>query len=156
MTDVAIDIRRLADPTSTEIVQLAELFDRYRVHYGELADVAGSSSWLSEQVGRGRLTAFVAELDGALVGFATLVVIPASLRLRIFWQIRDLFVSPEHRRQGVARALLDAVRTAAIDAGAVRLSVQTEIDNRPALRLYAELGFEPVEGYRALFLSLED
>jgi GNAT superfamily N-acetyltransferase len=43
---------------------------------------------------------FVAEDNGGLVGFAITMEVPASLRLAHFWQIRDLFVLPTHRRLG--------------------------------------------------------
>lgn len=76
------------------------------------------------------------------------------MRLGHFWHLRDLFVLPSHRRRGAGRALLDAVRVAATAAGALRVVVQTEADNAPALRLYAESGYAPVEGYRSLSLQL--
>jgi RimJ/RimL family protein N-acetyltransferase len=66
--------------------------------------------------------------------------VPASLRLAHCWQIRDVFVLPTHRRLGVGRAILASVREAAIAAGALRLVLQTEDDNDPALRLYADSG----------------
>jgi len=80
--------------------------------------------------------------------------VPASLRLAHFWQIRDLFVLPTHRRLGVGRALLASVRAAAIASGALRLDLQTEDDNDPALRLYADSDYTPIDGYRSLTLPL--
>jgi GNAT superfamily N-acetyltransferase len=82
------------------------------------------------------------------------MTVPASLRLGHFWQIRDLFVLPAHRRLGVGRTLLDLIRAAAIRAGALRLVVQTEADNTPALRLYAVSGYTAVEDYCSLTLPL--
>jgi ribosomal protein S18 acetylase RimI-like enzyme len=82
------------------------------------------------------------------------VAVPASLRLGHFWQIRDLFVLPNRRRVGVGRALLDSIRAAAIAAGALRIVLQTEADNIPALRLYAETGYAVVKGYCSLTLPL--
>lgn len=152
--DNLVSVRALAAPTRREIDLLAEMFDRYRVHYGEASDVARSASWLEENLSTSRLRAFVAEDGGTLVGFAITMEIPASLRLTHFWQIRDLFVLPTHRRLGVARALLASVRAGAIASGALRLVVQTEEDNDPALRLYADSGYAPITGYRSLMLSL--
>ena len=133
---------------------LAELFDRYRVHYGEVPDPGRAASWLEEHLDGGGLRAFVAESAETLVGFATTMEVPASLRLARFWQIRDLFVLPAHRRRGVGRALLDHVRAAAVEAGAQRLVLQTEEDNDSALRLYADRGYEVIEGYCSLVLPL--
>jgi GNAT superfamily N-acetyltransferase len=151
----ARDVRTLAAPTRIELEQLTAIFDRYRAHYGEAADARQTSRWLETNIGSGRVGAFVAEDGGQLVGFAITMDVPASLRLAHFWQIRDLFVLPSHRRRGVGRALLDCIRTAAIDAGALRVVVQTEVDNTSALRLYAESGYTAVEGYCSLTLPLE-
>jgi len=96
----------------------------------------------------------VAEEGGRLVGFAITMEVPASLRLSHFWQIRDLFVIPTHRRRGIGRALLGSVQAAAIASGALRLVVQTEEDNDPALRLYTDTGYRSMSGYRSLMLTL--
>jgi len=150
----SVDVRALSAPTRAEIDQLAEIFDRYRVYYGEAADASRTASWLEEKISSGLLGAFVAEDKCAFVGFAITMTVPASLRLGHFWQIRDLFVLPNHRRLGVGRTLLDFIRAAAIRAGALRLVLQTEADNTPALRLYAESGYTAVEGYLSLTLPL--
>jgi GNAT superfamily N-acetyltransferase len=152
--DDSISVRVLAVPTGEEIEALAEMFDQYRVHYGEAPDVTRSASWLDENLSTSRLRAFVAEDGGRLLGFAITTELPASLRLTHFWQIRDLFVLPTHRRLGVARTLLASVRMAAIASGAHRLVVQTEEDNEPALRLYTDSGYGPIKGYRSLVLPL--
>ena len=150
----SVEVRALTAPTRAEIEQLAEIFDRYRLHYGEAAEALRTASWLEENISSGRLEAFVAHDKGAFIGFAVTMPVPASLRLGHFWQIRDLFVVPNHRRLGVGRTLLDVIRAAAVRAGALRVVLQTEADNTPALRLYAEGGYTAVEGYRSLTLPL--
>ena len=89
--------------------RLAEIFDQYRAHYGEASDASQSASWLSENLSTGRLGVFVAEDSARFVGFAITMDVPASLRLGHFWQVRDLFVLPTHRRLGVGRSLLASV-----------------------------------------------
>jgi GNAT superfamily N-acetyltransferase len=152
--DDRVSVRALAAPTRLEIEALAGIFDEYRAHYGEAPDAFRSASWLDENVRTSRLRAFVAEAGPRFVGFAITMDVPASLRLGHFWQIRDLFVLPAHRRLGVGRALLASVRAAANAAGAQRLVVQTEDDNDPALRLYLDNGYVLIEGYCALLLPL--
>lgn len=149
-----VSVRTLGAPTRGEIEALAEIFDQYRAHYGEAPDTSGSARWLDENLRTSRLRAVVAEDDGRFVGFAITVEVPASLRLAHFWQIRDLFVLPTHRRLGVGRALLASVRAAAVASGALRLAVQTEDDNDPALRLYVDSNYTLVEGYCSLMLPL--
>jgi ribosomal protein S18 acetylase RimI-like enzyme len=69
-------------------------------------------------------------------------VVPAALTLRTVWLVRDLYVAPEARRHGVARALLAHVAEDARSAGAHRLSLQTETANTHAIELYARNGFD--------------
>ena len=147
-------VRVLNAPARSEIEALAEIFDQYRVHYDEPSDASSSRRWLERSVRTGRLSAFVAEDGEQIVGFATTTEVPASLRLGHFWQIRDLFVLPTHRRLGVARALLASIRAAAIESGALRIALQTEYDNQAALRLYADAGYALVNGYCSLALPL--
>ena len=149
-----VSVRTLAAPTRREIEALAEIFDRYRAHYGEDSDAFRSACWLDENLSTSRLRVFVAEDSGGFVGFAITMEVPASLRLAHFWQIRDLFVLPTHRRLGVGRALLASVRAAAIASGALRLVLQTEDDNDPALRLYADSGYDLIKGYCSRMLPL--
>jgi GNAT superfamily N-acetyltransferase len=152
--DDLVSVRVLAAPTRREIEALAEIFDQYRAHYGEACDASRSACWLDENLSTSRLRVFVAEDGGRFVGFAITMEVPASLRLSHFWQIRDLFVLPTHRRLGVGRALIASVRAAAIASGALRLVVQTEDDNDPALRLYADSGYALIKGYCSLMLPL--
>ena len=150
-----VSVRTLSAPTRREIEALAEIFDQYRAHYGEDSDTSRSASWLDENLSTSRLRVFVAEDNGRFVGFAITIEVPASLRLAHFWQIRDLFVLPTHRRLGVGRALLASVRAAAIASGALRLVLQTEDDNDPALRLYADSDYTLIKGYCSLMLPLD-
>ena len=152
--DDLVSVRALVAPTSRELDALAAIFDEYRVHYGEASDVSRSARWLVENLRTSRTRVFVAEDSGRFVGFAITMEVPASVRLAHLWQIKDIFVLPTHRRLGVGRALLASVREAAIASGALRLVLQTEDDNEPALRLYADSGYAPIKGYRSLMLPL--
>ena len=152
--DDLVSVRALAAPTRREIEALAEIFEQYRAHYGEASDAFRSASWLEENLSPSRLRVFVAEDSARFVGFAVTIEIPASLRLAHFWQIRDLFVLPTHRRLGLGRALLASVRAAATASSALRLVVQTEDENDPALRLYADSGYSLIKGYCSLMLPL--
>jgi ribosomal protein S18 acetylase RimI-like enzyme len=155
VTDDPVAVRALVAPTHGDIEALAEIFDRYRAHYGEGSDGSRSACWLEENLTTSRLRAFVAEERGTFIGFAVTMEVPASLRLAHFWQIKDLYVVPTHRRRGVGRALLACVRTAAISSGALRLVLQTEEDNDPALRLYTDCGYALIDGYCSLMLPFD-
>ena len=145
----AIEVAEVAAP----MPELARLFDEYREHYGGRADPAASHAWLRQQMASGALRAFLADRRDEVAGFALVALIPASQRLGHFWQLRDLFVAPRHRRAGVGEALLSSVCNAAVAHGAARLSLVTESDNAAALALYAKAGFEPVTGYVSMSWS---
>jgi GNAT superfamily N-acetyltransferase len=80
----------------------------------------------------GELEFYGAYRGSRMVGFAAIHRVSASLGLGRFWQLRDLFADPAVGRQGVARRLVETVQQAASDAGAMRLSLQTEPENAAA------------------------
>ena len=133
---------------------VVELFDRYRVHYGQPADRGASATWLAEATTTGPMGAYLATVDHAPAGICLVAVLPASLALGELWMVRDLYVDPQWRGTGVARAMLDAVRAAAEERGALRLTLHTEDDNEAALRLYERYGFRPTNGLRHLSLAI--
>jgi ribosomal protein S18 acetylase RimI-like enzyme len=134
--------------------QVAALFDDYRVHYGQPSSPDITRSWLHDQVTQQRMSAAAAIRRDRVCGLITVTIMPASLRLGTAWSIRDLYVAPDHRRSGIANALLQHIIHRARAAGAHRVSLQTETDNIPALALYTEAGFRPVTGLQALSLTL--
>jgi ribosomal protein S18 acetylase RimI-like enzyme len=123
------------------IAELTSLFELYRIHYGQSPASAATGAWVGEMARSGELRFYGAYHGPGMVGFAAIHQVPASLRLGRFWQLRDLFVDPAVRRQGVARRLVETIKEAARDAGALRLSLQTEPDNAAALALYRQCGF---------------
>ncbi len=67
-------------------------------------------------------------------------------------EILTLAVDPAHRRQGVARALIEASAGTAIALGAEAMFLEVAADNQAAIGLYRSAGFEPVgsrKGYYA-------
>ena len=61
-----------------------------------------------------------------------------------------LAVTPEHRRQGLGRRLMDWLTTTAIEAGVFRINLELRANNTPARIFYEVLGFDQlgmVQGY---------
>tara|TARA_R100001143_G_C3294085_1_gene102575 strand:- start:143 stop:574 length:432 start_codon:yes stop_codon:yes gene_type:complete len=56
--------------------------------------------------------------------------------------IYDLAVSSEHRRKGIATALIERLKVIAADRGAYVIFVQadTDVEDEPAIALYTKLG----------------
>ncbi len=88
-----------------------------------------------------------AEPMGALGAFAgaNLVGISHHVLHRSTWSpttycyLEDLFVSPESRGAGVARTLIEATASVAVEAGATKLYWQTHRSNDRARRLYDQV-----------------
>ena len=53
-----------------------------------------------------------------------------------------LYVAPEHRRRGIATALIGLVETWAIDKGLGEVTLQVFQSNSSALNLYNQLGYQ--------------
>lgn len=64
--------------------------------------------------------------------------------------ITDVWVSPDHRRQGLGLAVLDAMLEWSAERGATTAYLQTRGDNVSALALYEQLGFRTHHTYRYL------
>jgi ribosomal-protein-alanine N-acetyltransferase len=118
----------------------------------ELEDVClGVDAWPPGLVGAGvsgelpTVTWWVAETDSVVTGYAVASVVADIAELQ------RIGVDPDHRRAGVARALLDEVRTAARDLGADRLLLEVREDNAPALSFYAGRGFVEIDRRRRYY-----
>ncbi len=95
---------------------------------------------LGELVDPTQLPGFIAVLDGKRAGLASYAVRGEECELVT---IRSL-----HEGRGVGRALLNAVRDAAREAGCTRLWLITTNDNLRALALYQRYGMDIVAFHR--------
>jgi GNAT superfamily N-acetyltransferase len=84
---------------------VAPLFDAYRQFYGQEPDPAGARQFLEARL-TARDSVVLLATQGAPVGFAQLYPSFSSVGMSPIWNLNDLFVAPEARRTGVARALL--------------------------------------------------
>ncbi|MBL8046481.1 MAG: GNAT family N-acetyltransferase [Anaerolineales bacterium] len=87
-------------------------------------------------------TPLLAEVAGRVVGFAAVRVVPSVFYPEPRAELTELYVEPEYRRLGVARALVAEAEILARQLSANSLVVLTGDDNAPALKLYQALGFE--------------
>jgi GNAT superfamily N-acetyltransferase len=91
--------------------------------------------------------AFVAEVDGRVVGMALWFVTFSTWRGRHGLWLEDLYVSPEHRGLGLGRALLSRLAAVGVERGYERLDWNVLDWNEPALRFYQGLGAEPLDDW---------
>ena len=117
------------------------LFTAYGVFYEtdfSPAVLDGVWAWLMDAAHE--VSALVAEIDNpdgpGLVGFAHLRRLSDTFTAGPAWSLDDLYVAPEHRGAGIARALIAACEAAAHAAGGGTLRWITASDNSRAQSLY--------------------
>jgi GNAT superfamily N-acetyltransferase len=91
---------------------------------------------LAEAIKGESSTVLVAEHRGELLGFATAYLDLNSVRFGLRCWVEDLAVSPEHRSQGVGKALLDAAKRWAREHGATHLELDSGEARTDAHRFY--------------------
>ena len=145
---------RLAE--ARDLDQLAELFDQYRQFYECPPDLGAAKNWLAENLERGRSTLFAADNGSQLLGFTQLYPALCSVDLVDYFVLYDLYVIETARRQGIARALMNAASDWAKVQGAARLDLETARDNAPGQALYRDLGYELDKVFLKFSLALSD
>ena len=145
---------RLAE--ARDLDQLAELFDQYRQFYECPPDLGAAKNWIAENLERGRSTLFAADNGSQLLGFTQLYPALCSVDLVDYFVLYDLYVIEAARRQGIARALMNAASDWAKAQGAARLDLETARDNAPGQALYRDLGYELDEVFLKFSLDLSD
>jgi GNAT superfamily N-acetyltransferase len=89
--------------------------------------------------------AVIAERDGQPVGFALFHGTFSTWECRPGLWLEDLYVPPEHRRDGVGGALLARVAAIAVARGCARLEWNALHWNEPALDFYRKLEAERLD-----------
>lgn len=88
---------------------------------------------------------YIAYVGGEAAGFACAQLWRSVCYPSPCADIRELFVAPEHRRRGLARALLDALERELRAQGVEEAFLATGQDNKEARSLYEALGFALME-----------
>ncbi|QRM29389.1 GNAT family N-acetyltransferase [Microvirga sp. VF16] len=83
--------------------------------------------------------ALIAERDGKAVGFVSFFRGYAGWRGKPMGIVHALYVVPEARRTGAARALMAAVARVALERDWIRVELFVE-EERPAIRFYESIG----------------
>jgi GNAT superfamily N-acetyltransferase len=134
MSDTSVTVRPIR-PGDREDWQ--RLFSAYGIFYETSFSppvLDGDWAWLMDAAHP--VSALVAELDGALVGFAHLRRLDDTFTAGPSWFLDDLYVVPERRGAGIARSLIEACDATAHAAGGGTLRWITASDNTTAQRLY--------------------
>jgi GNAT superfamily N-acetyltransferase len=141
-TKPAANPLRIVRATAKDAERVTPLFDAYRQFYKQKPDLASARAFIAERLQADESVIFLA-LDGEkVVGFVQLYPCFSSTAMKRMWILNDLFVTPEARRGGAARALMERARQWAVETKADGLWLETAVDNHPAQRLYESLGWK--------------
>jgi len=112
---------------------------------------------VAEEIDRERATILVSDRDGDITGWLIAWNVPPDEL-----QIMEIAVMENHRRQGVATALLSSLLSDHRN-GATLVLLEVRLGNKPAISLYERAGFLAVgkrpnfygDGETALLMNLE-
>lgn len=131
-----------------DVQQIGELFNQYRMFYNQVSDTEGAVEYIQERLSKDQSVIWMAESDtktepgsGTIAGFVQLYPSFSSVSMRSIWVLNDLFVHKDHRKQGIARKLMQAAQTFASETGAIRITLSTAINNTQAQALYESEGY---------------
>jgi aminoglycoside 3-N-acetyltransferase I len=136
----AVDIRELTHADEAVMKSLLATFGRA---FDEAQTYGGnqpSADYLQRLLSSDYFIALAALKNGEVVGGL------AAYELRKFEQERseiyiyDLAVAEEHRREGIATALIQRLQKLAAARGAYVIYVQADVGDEPAIALYSKLG----------------
>lgn len=85
---------------------------------------------------------FLAFIGERPVGFATCFLGYSTFKGAPLLNVHDIAVLREHRRQGIGRAIIQAIAEEATKLGCCRLTLEVRDDNDAAKALYRRCGFD--------------
>jgi len=134
----------IRDMTPSDHEQWLPLWDGYNAFYGRSGATAlpaeiTATTWRRFFEPAEPVYALVADLDGRLVGLAHYLFHRSTILLAPICYLQDLFTTPDLRRTGVGRALIETVYRRAEQAGSARVYWQTHETNLLARRLYDQV-----------------
>jgi GNAT superfamily N-acetyltransferase len=120
------------------------LWDGYNAFYGRSGPTAlderiTAQTWERFFDSSERVHAFVAELDGRIVGIVHFLFHRSTSRLADVCYLQDLFTEESCRGRGVGRALIQQVLDAATEAESSRVYWTTQTTNAAGRALYDKM-----------------
>ena len=129
--------------TLKNIDDVTPLFDAYRVFYKQESNKAACKKFLNGLISGQKNHMWMAvNLKGDKMGFVNLYPIFTSVGMAPSFLLNDLYVAPEFRKSGVGTFLLTHAANWAKSRGAIRLHLETGIENSTAQKLYKGLGWQ--------------
>lgn len=131
---------RVRAPTDADEAAFLAMWDDF-VQGGPEPCAPGAAAhvWRSVMDEANPMQCLIAEAEGRAVGFAVYVAHPYTWSPRSVCYLLDLYVRPEARGQGHARALMDALAEIGRREGWLRVYWMTQEDNLRARAFYDKI-----------------
>jgi len=135
--------------TIDDLDPLAELFDLYRIFYGQESDIDGARQFLFQRFEHRESVIFlVQDLEkNQYVGFTQLYPSFSSVSMQRSWILNDLYIRPEYRGIGLATSLLQSAENYALQTKAKGISLETAKSNERAQQIYQRSGYVTEEEF---------
>lgn len=135
-----IIIRQLRDSDVGLFRELLEVFGRVFDEISTYTSAQPDTSYLSKLLGSEHFIALAAIADQSVIGGLVAYELLKFEQERSEIYIYDLAVEAQHRRNGVATALINDLRMIAAARGAYVIYVQADPSDEPAVALYTKIG----------------
>jgi ribosomal protein S18 acetylase RimI-like enzyme len=100
----------------------------------------------------GLANCYLAKIRQSFVGFIVLSFSFSISKGEPILHIDALYSLPKYRNKGIGRRLMEYATELAIERKVCRLQLETDDENIPARNLYANLGFQKIEGKNVYML----
>ncbi|KZE65111.1 acetyltransferase [Paenibacillus jamilae] len=142
--------------TIRDLDLVAELFNEYRVFYGQASDLQGARDFLFERFEHQESVILYAKeaASGRSAGFTQLYPLFSSISMQRLLLLNDLYVAPQYRRNGVGQLLMDEAKQYAKLVRAKGIQLSTGVENQTAQSLYERNGYVRDSVYYHYFLAI--
>ena len=136
----SFDVRVLRPGSAGALRDMLTMFGRAFAEMETYTARQPGDDYLEGLLASSTFISLAAVADGRVIGGIAAYVLPKFEQVRSEIYIYDLAVDAEHRRQGVATALIAELRQVAAVRGAYVIFVQADREDEAAISLYAKLG----------------
>jgi len=149
-----LDIRDARSGDEDAIVSLLREFAEFErlTHIFQLTPEIIRRDFIGE---RRRVQCAVAEVDGAIVGLMTWFPSYRTFAAKPGIFLEDLYIKPEFRRRGIARAMLQHLAQRALKEGSDHIDWSVLDWNRSAVEFYEGLGAQHAPEWQIYGLSAD-
>jgi ribosomal protein S18 acetylase RimI-like enzyme len=139
-------IIEIAAANDNNIIDIAHLFNDYRIFYNKQSDIEGAKKFIFERFQNKESFIFSAFLNKEIVGFTQVYPTFSSVGMKQIYVLNDLYTHENFRSLGVGRSLIQHVKEFAQKNNVSTIILETASNNFTAKSLYESFGFSKENG----------